>query len=137
MGGWLLLFCINLTLIGPVNFVRTAMRWHDAAARVSTHMHVLVVNTIALHYLGLAILCFVTGLWLWTLGSGALTLARCFLICYSALSLLILVAHLFFGFVIRDWTVFDLGVRPLVFSGIWFSYLVVSKRVKATYCCTE
>ncbi len=135
MGGWLLLLCLNLTVFLPFRFLRAALAWFEGAASwPDSSLQNFAATIITLHYLGLAFFCFVAGLWLWTYGPRALVAAKVFLIVYPSISLAIFAAHFFLGFAVRYNNVMALAIGPLLFSTVWFSYLTLSRRVKATYC---
>ena len=136
--GWLLLFCLILTVVNPL-----AALYELATVVVPAFLATHVVNVSwllavqALLLAGLPIFSVVAGIRLWLIKAGAVATTRRFLWAYLLLSigyfvLWIIVMHpssmlnlaaIGFGFV----------VRPIGFFAIWFSYLEHSKRVRETY----
>lgn len=138
IAGWLLLFCLILTVVNPLASVyelATVIGPVFFATNVTKVAWLLAVQ--ALLIAGLTIFSVVAGVRLWLIKAGAVATARRFLWAYLLLSIAYFVlwitvvrpsstpnlAAIGFGFV----------VRPIGFFALWFSYLERSKRVRETY----
>lgn len=124
VGGWLLLFCVGLTVISPIIVVAEAVNSKDG----------LIIAT----DLGLAALYIYTGVGLWRTKTNSFKwLKVCFVVN------LILGALAILGSI---WTQsgpledhfsssnnLTAGIRAVIGVVIWWSYFAKSKRVKATY----
>lgn len=140
VGGWLLLFCIVLTILSPLRTVITLLYSYSETTRYFDYFPGLKV----LFYIdailssALMVLCIRAGIALWTIKQGAVKQAKTFLIlflCYAGISVI-----LPFMAGLPDEAnsamvpeVIKSLAQALIFFGIWYSYLNVSKRVKATY----
>jgi hypothetical protein len=124
VGGWLLLFCIILTIFDPLWSLRL----------IPVLRYGLTVNPILFVSFGLTAYGVFTGIMLWTRNPSALTCLRV----YFALVVVVALAGVFTYF--RAIRVagfsFQMAIallRVAAFLGIWVSYFRVSKRVRATY----
>lgn len=134
MGGWLVLFCIILIISAPISFVRVGIAWSHVGRMVPLFsLKGITARIIELHFFLFAMMSLVAGIWLVTIRSKALLLARIFLITYPIVSLAIVLTAYVTGFKLSSEFVLYRVVQPLGFSFIWFSYLSQSQRVKATY----
>lgn len=131
VGGWLLFFCIILTIITPI-------------FSFSTIIYVLVKMPLLIKYapdfalwekidlvmmVGIISFSIYAGISLWKKKSGAVDLAKKYLIAFFIYSLVEAV-------IVLSYTKADVGMnllRSFVFVGIWYTYLTKSKRVKDTY----
>ena len=138
--GWLLFFCVSLTILGPlwtlINLVGGWVVAEDVILYVVGYELLLVVDTLL--SMALIVLSFRAGLWLWQVKSGAVQKAKQYLKIVLGYQGLTLVLLLTFGAVndVTDAVAADaiVGfVQGLIFFGIWFSYLNTSKRVQYTY----
>jgi hypothetical protein len=140
VGGWLLLFCVGLTILGPLRtLVALAKSYADLAAYQTKFsglaMVVIVDMGLSAALMALAIHA---GVRLWTIRPGAVQTAKRFLLWvlgYHAIAAIL---------------PFTAGLPPeanremlravsfevaggVIWVAIWYAYLSRSKRVKATY----
>jgi hypothetical protein len=138
IAGWLLLFCLILTVVNPLASVyqlATVVVPTFLATHVAKVAWLLAVQ--ALLIAGLAIFSVVAGVRLWLIKAGAVATARRFLWAYLLLS----IAYFFLWIiVVRPSSTLNLAaigfgfvVRPIGFFALWLSYLEHSKRVRETY----
>ena len=138
VGGWLLFFCIDLTCFFPAAAVYRVLS-HTIPMLSKTHdtKRQVLWTVYAVMFLGIAAGAFVTGIRLWLVRSGAVRMAKSWL-------LMMLSAHVSYFFL---WLVlfqhertdpigkvaWDHIVAPLISFCIWVAYLQYSKRVRDTY----
>jgi hypothetical protein len=140
VGGWLLFFCIVLTIIGPLvgifNLASGFATCYPLLERFPALILLLLVDTI----LSLALIAFgiVTGIMLWRVLPNARKIAKIYL--WSSLGYAVIATILPFVVGLPQETykamlpeVIGTLFKGMIFFGIWFSYLCTSKRVKATY----
>lgn len=142
VGGWLLFFCISLTILGPVfSVLQMFGGWAQAKPAFeiypSIRTAILVENSC-----GVLLLVFgaVTGIRIWSGNPHGPSLARRFLAVNLGGFVAMEAAALF---VMRDVPeeIFDHGVqgtlstclRVLIHATVWWSYFKMSKRVRNTY----
>jgi len=140
VGGWLLLFCLILTVFSPIGRVLGAVfafrgiaQFPEFYARLASGMRMTLALSIALASLGL-----VAGIQLWRVRRLGLVLAKIFLA--SAVVVAIASALAFIGADLPAEVSASLlrgGIRNAVFAalwaGVWYAYLRRSRRVAATY----
>jgi hypothetical protein len=142
VGGWLLLFCVLVTIVGPAitvfsysaEFARILEDW-DGFRTVPTFHLVTDVGG-----LGLTAFAVYTGIALWTIKPNAVRTAKTLLIVGFAYNAITELACLSLGTSVLFWaptptvesTVGDEVTNAISFV-IWFTYFKESKRVKATY----
>jgi len=115
VGGWLLLFCLLLTVIGPlVLLVSLAAGYSES----SKNFEQFIFTLLTLGLMGFGVYA---GTGLWSIRAGAVGMAKLYLLCYLGS---IAVAS------ILNAKVEVQGVLSFV---VWYSYLKKSKRVRATY----
>ena len=123
VGGWLLLFCIWITIVDPIYALRLLP--------FLRYIHLNWTLPLSLLLIGYGV---VTGIHLWRGRVGALMLLRVYFGLMLALTLFS-IGLLFYGTLgmhISIWSVFA-WCRTFAFLGIWVTYFRVSKRVRATY----
>lgn len=131
--GWLLLFCIGLTILAPIRaMVETSSSYKmfsDYFGRVPNLQAFWI--TLTLLNVGLTIYGVVVGVNLWRVRSGAVRDAKRFLWCLLAFSAGALFLPILFGVPVASIAY----VKPagILAFFVWFFYLKKSKRVKATY----
>jgi hypothetical protein len=142
VGGWLLLFCVLVTIIGPAlsvfflsaDLARILANW-DGFELVPTFRLVKDVGGF-----GLTAFSLYVGITLWSAKPNAVRTAKALLIAALAYNVVTDFACLSLGTSVLFWTptptvgttVEDLAANAISFA-IWFTYLRESKRVKATY----
>lgn len=139
VGGWLLFFCISVTIIGPILALASLVSGYAETAPYYDQMPVLRIIMIVDFALSLGLAAFgvYAGIGLWRIRPGAVRVAKVYLAC-CVLYQLATIAILLAGMpsetheAMAPDMVKDLA-RSLVFFGIWYSYLNKSVRVKNTY----
>jgi hypothetical protein len=138
--GWLLFFCISLTVFNPLTCLAGIEADLQLIGRLSSNYSGLRTMSFVECILSLAIAGYsiYAGVGLWRVEQGAVGKARIFLLC----SLAYHVTDAFLPFMAG---LSDAGnkamipeavksiIQGLVYFGVWGSYLNSSKRVKATY----
>lgn len=140
IGGWLLLLCISLTILSPALTLYTLVGDWTASADDARLFPVALDETI----LTAAISAFgiLAGIQLWRRASGAVALAKTFLLAYLAGALLLpfaLIANASDGVLSGSFLLASLLplMRAAIAVAIWYSYLSISTRVRATYPASE
>jgi hypothetical protein len=141
--GWLLFFCISLTILSPLFTVAGLARGFSAGSRVEDRLPGFMTamasdSVLAAPIMALGIFAVVS---LWAVKPNAVRVAKLYLIVqpvYAVLEVALFLAILpssATGTVIEKGTTSVLG--SLLYAGLWFSYLSKSKRVRATYSFAE
>ena len=142
--GWLLFLCIALTVLSPMrmffdlnNMLRETIPYFSMAPGLLVIVVLITVLTLALA--GFSIY---SGIALWKLKPRAVLITKRYLLiflAYSFLSLLIIVfsipPEVTIGAMFHE--ALKSLYQPLIFFGVWYSYLLKSERVKATYANIE
>jgi len=133
VGGWLMLFAVILTIIQPLYLL------FDVIANPSFYSYSSGVYDLAslLWVLGIAIWGIVVGISIWKVKEKAIVWAKEFLI--ISLVIGVVFTFLYSGlYTLEEQDILFVELfRSLIFFGIWFSYLSVSKRVKNTFKKTK
>lgn len=139
--GWLLFFCISLTILSPLG---NSILWVKAFNEVSQHLSKFPGLRATFGIDGLLTILIIAfsiyaGISLWTVRPNAVKIAKSYLLAY----VVIVTIESFFlpfmaglptelnGEIIKEG--FKGAGRAYLFFSIWNSYLNKSKRVKATY----
>lgn len=140
VGGWLLLLCIVLTILSPLRTFINLVYSYSVTAPYFGYYPELKTLFIIDGVLSTALMafCIRAGIALWTIKSGAVKMTKKFLIlflCYAGISVIL---PFMVGLSEEEANemvpeVVKSLAQALIFFGIWYSYLNVSKRVKATY----
>jgi hypothetical protein len=140
VGGWLLLFCLVLTVFGPAITLYSLFSGFSESSDYFDQFPGLRVITVIDTALSLALMAYslYAGIGLWSVRPGAVRTAKRYLLC--SLGYLVVAAILPFcaglpssaneamiGEVAKN------TLRGVVYFAIWYSYLSKSERVKATY----
>jgi hypothetical protein len=130
VGGWLLVLCILLTIVFPLNTLYAtvmSLRYHPDPI-------IVVLNAANV---GLALLSLVAGARLWSARKLGVKLAKIFLVLGPLHPGAILCLVIYNAHVLQASVTVLLAMRilalPLLLSVIWYRYLVESRRVKNTY----
>jgi zinc-ribbon domain len=122
--GWLLFFCVILTVLGPIGFV----------SDISSEHFLLSV------LLGLTtIFGVVVGINLWSVSESALGLLRAYFAVAAVFGLLLLAVTFFSAFARPEQSLFEALGRPifrvlkLAILAAWYAYFRSSRRVRSTY----
>jgi hypothetical protein len=140
VGGWLLLLCIGLTIGSPLrtlyNLISSYNEIHQLFDIFPGLKNLLYVD--GLLSIILMALSIRAGIALWSIKPGAVKIAKNYLLIFLGYSLLSVFLPFTAGLpseandVMMAEVVKGL-IQSLVFFGVWYSYLNVSERVKATY----
>ena len=138
--GWLLILCIILTIIAPLNRVNNLVELYESYSKifeVLPFIHILAQTQIVIEG-SAALFCLIAGLSLWSIQVGAVQTCKLCLI-YSALSA---IAFDLCYFIVRPpnmdaatiaQTVSIHAISSVIYSVFYYLYLLKSKRVKNTY----
>lgn len=141
VGGWLLLFCLILTVISPLFSVisffidfSSSSQYFGQYPRLKT---IIAIDGVL--FAGVMAFGIYSGILLWTISPNAVKIARTYLIVYLGIIILEVFRPLLLELppdLSHDMVVTGLraaGYRYAFFVSVWYSYLNKSKRVKATY----
>jgi len=136
--GWLLLFCLILTLVYPATTLYHIVM-HTLPSLIGGHApaFIFLLSVYCVIFTALAVFSFIAGLKLWLVKSEAVRFARSWLwtclvanFAYFVLCLMIAKPH-------QSAILAEMGwyhvVGPIPFFALWYLYLEHSKRVRATY----
>ena len=131
VSGWLLLFCISLTFVGPIPEALIAARAFRNLATARVPIQTLLrLGSVGAIYAGLAVFSCIAGVMLWRKKPKGVSVAKGYLLIGAALPIsLFLLLHLAGMRVNLVRVIFT----RLVYSVVWYSYLAASRRVKVTY----
>lgn len=138
--GWLLFFCISLTVLNPLATAIGLIYGLSGAGPVLLQYPGLLVVTglDLLLSVALAALSLYAGVSLWRIRPGALKVARMFLLIGAVYTLVSPFMGLLAGLpdaanqvILQD--ALQSGGRGVVYPVLWMTYLMRSKRVAATY----
>ena len=140
VGGWLLLFCLGLTIFNPlISFFSLAGSYRESAPYFSQFPGLLVVTGLdTVLSLGLTVFSIYAGASLWRLRPGAVQTAKRYLLWFLAYQGVAIALPFMAGLASSaDETMIAQSVkdafRGILYVIIWYSYLNKSKRVRATY----
>jgi len=142
VSGWLLLFCINLTILSPLLVFSSLNETYEKLKPLFNQLpgvKVIFLITLVLEIIKIAF-SIRAGHGLWTIKPKAVKTAKNFMIIYLAISTFELSlpfmgaipTKYFDGMVLQMINNKDAWL-PFLSFGVWYSYLCVSKRVIATY----
>ena len=140
VGGWLLFFCLGLTVFNPLmSLFSLAGSYRESAPYFSQFPGLLVVTGLdTVLSLGLTVFSIYAGASLWRLRPGAVQTAKRYLLWFLAYQAVAIVLPFMAGLPSSaDETMIAQSVkdafRGILYVIIWYSYLNKSKRVRATY----
>jgi hypothetical protein len=120
VGGWLMWFCIVLTILQPLFF---------AAEAIGNRGPLVVLIDVVLAAISIG-----TGIMVWRVEENAFTFLKVFFGVMAAMAVLAIIGGVSGGADARaKGEGFGAGFRILVFVGVWYSYFNKSKRVLATF----
>ncbi|MBN1384163.1 MAG: trypsin-like peptidase domain-containing protein [Elusimicrobia bacterium] len=123
VGGWLLFFCISLTIINPLyNLV-------EIINMLKSFTVFVFIGSI--FDIGLSIYGIYAGMSLWKIRPHAVKTAKRFLLVSLIYVVSITVLLIILGIINEEFI--KIATRSVVYFIIWYSYLSKSKRVKETY----
>ena len=132
--GWLLWFCIALTILMPlITSFKLVSLYIQLYPFFNTFPPLLVIFIVDFVLsIGLTVFSIYTGIALWRIRPKAVKIAMTFLWVYLGYSILISLLPLLVGLPLPTEVAERIVLAMLSFA-VWYSYLVYSKRVKATY----
>jgi hypothetical protein len=140
VGGWLLLFCVGLTIISPLLTVAQIVTGYQQSSRYFTQFPGLLRLIIADTLLSIALMIFSisTGIHLWKIKPGAVALARKYLIALVIYHVATAIIPYVVGLPSKiagaiSGEIMGGTVKGFIYAAVWYSYLGKSKRVQETY----
>ena len=133
--GWLLLFCVGLTILGPLNYFYLGISTARTMALgpltpKERFFDVLILIQAAV----LTAFSFIAGFFMWTVRPRAVLFAKAFLFAVLLIPLFLFALRLGLGLEQYDpGRVAARILRSSIFTIVWYSYLVSSIRVQNTY----
>jgi len=137
--GWLVFFCISLTILNPLFTLANLSNGYSAVSEVADRLPGLMTATVVDSVLSLVIMALgiFAGVSLWAVKPNAVQVAKLYLVVlavYSVLEVPLYMAALPSSATDAFTAKCTMSVlRTLFYVGLWFAYLTKSKRVKATY----
>jgi hypothetical protein len=136
--GWLLFFCLNLTLVFPAtSLYQIVTQTVSSLIRGHNPKFVFLLAVYCVVFTVLAVFSFIAGLKLWLMKPEAVRFARCWLRTYLVANLAYCVLWLVIAKPHQAAILAEIGwyhaVTPIATFALWYFYLEHSKRVRATY----
>jgi len=140
VGGWLLLLCFGLTIGSPLRTLYTlttsyseTSQYFDQFPGLAVIFYIDCILSSVLTFLSIR-----AGIALWDIKPGAVNIAKQYLLFFLGYAVIASFLPFLAGLpsAINDAMIPEVAksaLQSIFFFGIWFSYLNVSKRVKATY----
>jgi Protein of unknown function (DUF2569) len=123
VGGWLLFFCVSITILTPAREFNVLRLQLEAA-----EFHPATLAIVAITVLGI-----VTGITLWTKSARAIAMVQVYFLVLGGLALFNLGVLLTAGGTDDDELLIVSHVRTLIYVAIWAAYFRRSERVRATF----
>lgn len=140
VGGWLLLFCLALTVFSPLITLGSLVASYKEYSQYFGRFPGLGVITVIDTFLSVGLMAFsiYAGLGLWRIRPGAVQTAKRYLLWCLAYLVVAAVLPFMAGLPSQanDAMMAEVvkgAARSVAYFAIWYSYLNTSKRVKATY----
>lgn len=138
--GWLLLFCLLLTVIDPVVVLANLFAQTEGARALYDLQPEIFKIFVITGVLGIALAVFsmFSGLSLWKIAPNAVRTARRYLIAEAAFSFVPLLLPAFFGVPynspegVPNLYLFN-ALATTAYASAWYAYLSRSRRVRVTY----
>jgi hypothetical protein len=140
VGGWLLFFCLSLTVFSPLITIVAIIASYSEASQLLDLFPGVMVITVIDTFLSLGVMAFsvYAGVGLWRVKPGAAQTAKRYLLCLLAYAAVETILPFMAGLptdvdgtltaeVIKD------ASRKVFYVAIWYAYLNKSKRVMATF----
>jgi hypothetical protein len=138
VAGWLLFFCLILTLMYPATSLYEIVT-HTVPNLIRGHSPALVslLSIYCMIFTALAVFSVIAGLKLWLMRPGAVRFARTWLWTYLVANFAYFVLWLIIAKSLQSAALAEMGwyhvVGPIASFTLWYLYLEHSKRVRATY----
>lgn len=138
--GWLLLFCVALTIVSPIGTTANLLYGFSKTSPLFAYIPGLRNTIITDAILSVALMCFsvYAGVRLWKITAGAVGVAKKYLMVYLGYNIFSMVLPFIYGIPERfSGPMFKQLSKLFPFAAtyfiIWYLYLTYSKRVKGTY----
>jgi len=142
--GWLLLFCVGLTILAPLLTVFSLISGLSESAEVFEQFPGLriVYFVDAVLSAGLMAFSMYAGISLWTIRPGAVKIAKTYLLCLLGYQVIAAVLPFTAGLpsAANQYLIASAAqdtFKTIIYFGVWYSYLCQSERVRATYAQSE
>ncbi len=140
VGGWLLLFCVGLTILSPLYTFYSLVTGYNETQPFYHQYPGLLTMTIIDIILSVGLMAFsiYAGISLWNIRPRAVKTAKTYLLSLLGYSILVIFLPFINGLPSEvnsqmvGLLIFSL-VRTIIYIIVWYTYLSSSKRVKATY----
>ena len=139
VGGWLLLLCLTLTIFRPLFTLIGLVSALNTASLLSTQFPSFFTFVVIDTILSVGLMCFsiYAGVALWTVKSGAVKIAKTYLLVFIAYAVIENFLLFTVGLPSQSDIVLEEGIKQIIRSAayffVWYAYLTKSERVKATY----
>ena len=140
VGGWLLLFCLGLTVFSPLITLGSLVFAFGESSQYFAQFPGLLVITVVDTLLSVSLMAFsiYAGVRLWGIRPGAVRMAKIYLLCFLAYLAVSAVLPFMAGLpsvanAVMIGEVAKSTFRGAIYFAIWYSYLNKSQRVRATY----
>jgi hypothetical protein len=139
VGGWLSLFCIALTIVGPFQAISSLSETRGAISQNGNNLPALTSILIIWQALDLIVMAvgFYAGVCLINIRPAAVRIAKNYLLLHLVnLAITPLLVLLLLPRDVGDSVFYEFlkgSMHGLLFFIVWYLYLIKSKRVKATY----
>lgn len=138
--GWLLLFCVILTIVIPLFFLANVISVYYSANSLTNRLQGMFTITVIQNILalGMTIFSIYAGISLWQIRLNAVRIAKRYLICCMLYSIVVTFLPQMVELPSGAHRIMNLELikgilRTFVFVAIWYTYLNRSKRVKVTF----
>ena len=138
--GWLLLFCLSLTVFSPLLTIGSlGVGYSESSKYLDQYTGLRIINLIDI-ILSLGIMAFsiYAGAGLWSIRPGAVQMAKRYLLCFLGYHAVAAILPFMAGLPSASIDAMIMPVaqntlRGVIYFAVWYSYLNNSKRVKATF----
>lgn len=138
--GWLLLFCLSLTVFSPLLTIGSlGVGYSESSKYFDQFPGLRVINVIDIILsLGIVAFSIYAGAGLWSLRPGAVQMAKRYLLCFLGYHAVVAILPFMAGLPSASIDAMIMPVaqntlRGVIYFAVWYSYLNNSKRVKATF----
>jgi|SRR5215475_5992263 len=138
--GWLLLFCLSLTVFSPLMAMGSlGVRYIESSIYFDQFPGLLVITVIDMCLRsGIVAFSIYAGAGLWGIRPGAVQMAKRYLLCYLGYHAVAAVLSFMAGLHSARADIMIMSIaadtlRSVLYFAVWYSYLNNSKRVKATF----
>jgi hypothetical protein len=140
VGGWLLFFCLGLTVLSPLITLGSLVASYSESSQYFDTFPGLLVITVIDTFLSVGLMAFsiYAGVGLWRIRPGALQTAKKYLLWFLAYLAIAAVLPFMAGLpsAANDVLIGEVAkstFRGVIYFAIWYSYLNKSQRVRGTY----